>query len=228
MNKVFNIFKKSFLFILLPVILLFLLFWLRPFFSLSIIQSHLDYLLHVQDQQPLFFLFLFFFAFVLSTCLAMPSGIFFLLGSGFFFPIYLGIIICALSFTLSAYIIYLVTNYFNSSFVKKKFSVQLSSFKKKLEHQQDAFLLFLRCFPLFPFFWSSVLIVFCNVPLKKYLLFTFFGLIPYSSIYIFLGNKLSSIKKLEDLISSEVFILLGLIFLSTILAIIFRKKIIKS
>lgn len=204
---------------------LILFFWIKPFFSLGFIQFHLDNFLDFQKNSPLLFFFLYTFIFIISTSLALPSGLFFLLGSGFFFPIPLGIFICAFSFTLSAFIIYFLTQLFLSNLVEKKFSAQLLTFRKNLEKQQDTFLIFLRGFPLFPFFWTSVLLVYCKVPLKKYLLFTFLGLSPYSSIYVFLGYKLSSIQRIEDLLTPDVLIILGIIFALTLTAILFRKKI---
>lgn len=62
-----------------------------------------------------------------------------------------------------------------------------------------------------------------NVPVRVYVLTTFFGIMPGSFVYVNLGETLGDIESLGDLVSFETLIAFGLLGIFALLPTLYKQ-----
>ena len=75
------------------------------------------------------------------------------------------------------------------------------------------YLLFLRLVPLFPFFLINLAAGITRLPLRTFVIGTFFGIIPGAFVYVNAGSSLAKIDSISSIASPQIlasFALLGL------------------
>ena len=67
-----------------------------------------------------------------------------------------------------------------------------------------SYMLFLRLIPVFPFFFVNLVPALLRVRLKIYVIGTFFGIIPGSLVYTWLGDSFGAVVEMDSIIVSRI------------------------
>ncbi len=120
-----------------------------------------------------------------GTPLTLLSGS--LLGNFF------GTITALIGNTLGATLAFLLSRYLLKDYVQKnvvsKYS-QMRKYEQRLEEKAFGTVVVLRLIPLFPFNALNFLLGVSNIPLKKYMLASFVGMIPGTALFVYFGESL--------------------------------------
>jgi uncharacterized membrane protein YdjX (TVP38/TMEM64 family) len=127
------------------------------------------------------------------VALSLPGGALLTLAGGFLFGIMLGTAFTVVAATLGATLLFLIAR----STFRELFRARAGGYLRKLEDgfRRDAlsYLLFLRLVPLFPFWLVNLVPALLEVPLRIFVIGTFFGIIPGTLVIASVGNGLGAI-----------------------------------
>lgn len=165
--------------------------------------------------------------YVTTVALSLPVATLLTLTGGFLFGKWLGTVYVVTAATLGATIIFLAARTSLGETLRSKAGGIYGRIEKNMRENAVGYLLFLRLVPAFPFFLVNIAPALFNIPLRVFVLTTFFGIIPGSFVYVNLGQTLGDIKSLNDLVSGQTliaFALLGLFALLPTLVKQVRKR----
>ncbi|MFP4486306.1 MAG: TVP38/TMEM64 family protein [Campylobacterales bacterium] len=143
--------------------------------------------------------------------------------AGFFFGLYVGIILTVLNATLSATITYLVGKKYIYTYLKRKYTKKVESVEREVENNGPYYVLAVRFSSILPFFWVNILFGASGIGYKSYIIPTFIGVIPGTFVYSNMGTSLSTLESLKGFFSLEIalsFLLLGVL---AILPVVYRR-----
>ena len=86
-----------------------------------------------------------------------------------------------------------------------------------------SYLLFLRLVPLFPFWLVNIVPALFNIPLRTFVLTTFFGIIPGSFVYVNVGEELGDITDTGEILSPGLLAALALLGLFALVPVLYKK-----
>ncbi len=165
--------------------------------------------------------------YIIQTCLALPGAVILSLSAGAVFGTLAGTFFAVTSATIGATLSFLVTRYLLREMIISRFGNKLEGINRELEQRGINYLLFLRLVPVFPFFLINLGSGLTRLPLRTFVLGTFFGIIPGGFVFVNAGASLASISALSDIASPRVlgsFALLGLFALIPALYSKFKNR----
>lgn len=181
--------------------------------SLANFQTHKLELINFVAAHAVMAAVIFMAVYVAAVALSLPIATLLTLMGGFFFGTGLGTIYVVSAATLGATIIFLVAKSALGESLRAKAGGLYQKIEKNMQENAVSYLLFLRLVPLFPFFLVNIVPALFKVPLRVFVLTTFFGIIPGSFVFVNLGQTLGELESLQDLVSGKTlfsFALLGL------------------
>lgn len=131
--------------------------------------------------------------YTVSVAVSMPGAIWLTLVGGFIFGTVEAVIYTVISATLGAVIIFLVARYSCSDFFCQKAGPMIQKMSDGFKENALSYLLVLRLVPLFPFWLVNLVPALMGVPIKTYIIGTFFGIIPGTVVYCGVGSGLASV-----------------------------------
>ena len=215
--------------ILLGLVLIFLFFYLDlgRHLTLESLKANRQLLLQYYAEHWLLMVTAFMAIYIIQTGLALPGATILSLSAGAIFGPWLGTLYAVTSASIGATIAFLMTRYLLRDAVLAKFGSKLEAINRELEQRGLNYLLFLRLVPLFPFFLINLAAGLTRLPLRSFVLGTFFGIIPGGFVYVNAGASLAQINSLADIASPRVlgaFVLLGLFALLPAVYIKIKSK----
>jgi uncharacterized membrane protein YdjX (TVP38/TMEM64 family) len=133
-------------------------------------------------------------AFVLTyaaaTALSLPGAVFLTLSAGFLFGTCLGSLLSVLGATAGAVAVFLIARTALGSALRDRAGPLLHRMEVGFREDAFAYLLVLRLIPLFPFWLVNLVPAFLGVPLAKFALATFLGIIPGALVFASAGSGL--------------------------------------
>lgn len=206
--------KKIFLLLIgLAAVGLFFYLDLGRFLTLDSLKANRQLLLQYYADHRLLTVAAFMAIYIIQTALALPGAVILSLSAGAIFGPLMGTLYAVSAASVGATLSFLVTRYLLRDAVLAKFGNKLEGINKELEERGINYLLFLRLVPLFPFFLINLAAGLTRLPLRTFILGTFFGIIPGGFVFVNAGASLASINSLSDIASPRVlgsFALLGL------------------
>jgi uncharacterized membrane protein YdjX (TVP38/TMEM64 family) len=207
--------RQKIILILIALILVALFFWLDlgRFLTLESLKANRQLLLQYYADHRLLTVAAFMALYIIQTALALPGAVILSLSAGAIFGPLMGTLYAVSAASVGATLSFLVTRYLLRDAVLAKFGNKLEGINKELEERGINYLLFLRLVPLFPFFLINLAAGLTRLPLRTFVLGTFFGIIPGGFVFVNAGASLASISRLSDIASPRVlgsFALLGL------------------
>jgi uncharacterized membrane protein YdjX (TVP38/TMEM64 family) len=181
--------------------------------SLANFQEHKLELINFVAAHAVMAAVIFMAVYVAAVALSLPIATLLTLMGGFFFGTGLGTIYVVSAATTGATIIFLVAKSALGESLRAKAGGLYQKIEKNMQENAVSYLLFLRLVPLFPFFLVNIVPALFKVPLRVFVLTTFFGIIPGSFVFVNLGKTLGELESLHDLVSGKTlfsFALLGL------------------
>ena len=165
-------------------------------------KSNQDLIYNFKEENFLFFAIIFFIVTVIWNLflgMGTPAAI----AGGFIFGKWLGTFLVVSANTVGAALIYLLARSFLKEFIEKKFSLKFSKFIIFFNKND---LLYFMCFRFIggggtPFAIQNLLPVIFNMPIKKYFIATFVGIIPTTFVTVALGSGIASVIDKHDELS---------------------------
>lgn len=147
---------------------------------------------------------------IVSAPLGFPGSPLTLL-TGSLFGVWYGTLIAIIGNTLGALAAFLLARYVFKDYVQSKLLVKyplLNKYAERLESKPLATVVALRLIPLFPFNTLNFLLGVTKIKVKDYFIGSFFGMIPGTFAYVYLGGSLRILNPISITLA-----VLGLILL---------------
>ncbi|GAB6020550.1 Transmembrane protein 41A [Chamberlinius hualienensis] len=153
-------------------------------------------------------------AYLYKQSFAIPGSVFLNILAGAVFGLFTGFtVVCSLS-AIGASCCYLLSKTFCKDLIHKYFFHRLKKLQETIDDNRSnlfGYLLFARLFPMTPNWFLNIASPIFNIPLAKFALSVFIGLMPYNFICVQTGVVLSQINSLDDVFTYNVLFKLLLI-----------------
>jgi len=131
--------------------------------------------------------------YIAVVAFSLPGGAVMTITGGFLFGIWAGTALTVVAATIGATLLFLAARTALGDALRARAGPALRRMEAGFQENALSYLLVLRLVPLFPFFLVNLVPAFLGVPLRTYVLGTFFGIIPGSFVYASVGNGLGAI-----------------------------------
>ncbi len=175
-------------------------------------------------------IFFYLIIYILVTALSIPVASYMTILGGLLFGQIMGTVIVLIAATIGATIFFLIFRYSSNYLSKKINNSYLNRMRNGFEKNSFSYLLFLRLFPVFPFFMVNIVSAIMNVKLSHYFIATFIGMIPMTYFYCSLGASANFLINnnftfsYSFLFSIHFLIPFSCIFMIMLISFIFKKK----
>lgn len=204
------------------------IFDFHDYFSFSTVKTHQKSLEQFIENHGVLSLFLYTATYITVVALSLPAATFMTLAGGFLFGQWIGVSVVVTSATVGACFLFLSARMASSDLLSKKAEGFATKMQKGFQENAFSYLLTLRLIPLFPFVAVNLAAALFQIPLKTFVLGTFFGIIPGSFVYVSMGVALREVIRKPDFSSILVLdpkILLAFIGLGilSLLPVLYRR-----
>lgn len=135
----------------------------------------------------------YFVVYVLAVAFSFPAASVLTIFGGFLFGWLIGGTVTAVAATLGATAVFLAAKTAFGDALRKKAGPFVDRMATGFEKDVLSYLFVLRLAPVFPFFIVNIAPAFFKVPLRSYLIATFFGILPGTYAYSWLGEGVDSV-----------------------------------
>jgi len=186
---------------------------LGRYLTLESLKSNRARLEDLRDAHTFLFVASFVLVYIVQTAFSLPGAAVLSLASGAIFGVLQGTVYVVTGATVGAVLAFLVSRTLLRDWVVRKFGGRMEGIDRGLRENGLSYLLFLRLVPAFPFFLVNLASGITGLPLRIYVLGTFFGIMPGSLVFVNAGASLGAIESVSQVASLRVlgsFALLGL------------------
>ncbi|TDH38101.1 TVP38/TMEM64 family protein [Pseudohoeflea suaedae] len=166
---------------------------LHDYLSLSMLAEQREALLGLVDANYGLSLAVYFLLYVLAVAFSFPAASVLTIFGGFLFGWLVGGVVTAFAATLGASAVFLAARSAFGDVLRRKAGGFLNRLADGFEKDALSYLFVLRLAPVFPFFVVNIAPAFFGVPLRTYLIATFFGILPGTFAYSWLGQGVDSV-----------------------------------
>ncbi|MCB1503932.1 MAG: TVP38/TMEM64 family protein [Hyphomicrobiaceae bacterium] len=138
--------------------------------------------------------------YIAVVALSLPGGLVMTLSGGLLFGWFTGSVATVIGATIGATIVFLIAKTSFGEALAAKAGPWLAKLRDGFQENALSYLLFLRLVPAFPFFVVNLAPALLGVPLRTYVLGTFFGIIPGTTAFSVLGAGLGSAVESQNAI----------------------------
>ena len=131
--------------------------------------------------------------YIITVAFTLPVATFMTLVGGFLFGQWVGVTAVVISATLGACVLFLSAKMASQDLLSKKIGGAAKKMQEGFQENALSYLLTLRLIPLFPFFIVNLAAALFQIPLKTFVLGTFFGIIPGAFVYVSIGIALREV-----------------------------------
>ncbi len=170
----------------------YLMGWQR-FFSLDFLAESRDGLTAFVQSNYLLSTIGFAAFYALAVAFSFPAASILTIFAGFLFGWHIGGLLVAIGATVGATAIFLAARSAFGDFLRDKVGGRVKNLAEGFEKDAFSYLLVLRIAPVFPFFIMNIAPALFNVPLRSYVIATFFGILPGTFAYAYLGQGIGSV-----------------------------------
>ena len=161
--------------------------------------------------------------YVLATAFSVPGAVWLTIAGGFLFGTVESTIVVVFGATLGALAVFLAARYAIGDYLHAKAGPGMRRMEDGFRENALSYLLVLRLVPLFPFWLVNLVPAFLGVPIRTFILGTFFGIMPGSFVFAGVGNGLGIVidgggmPDLGIIFESEILVpIIGLVVLALI------------
>lgn len=202
-------------------------FGLHEYLTLDSIKAQKEEFQSLIDSRPVLAPIAFVGLYAAAVALSLPIATLLTLLGGFLFGAVQGTIMVVTAATIGATIIFLVAKTSLGTTLREKAGPLYDKVEGNMRDNAMGYLFFMRLVPIFPFVLVNILPALFNVPLRIFVITTFFGILPGSAVYVYFGQQLGEINALSDLARPELllaFALLGVFALIPTLYTQYKNK----
>ena len=171
-------------------------FTLRDYLSFDALRDNREALLAFRDANFVLTVLGFIAVYVMIVGFSLPGAAIATLTGGFLFGTAFGTVVNITGATLGATLIFLAARMGLGERLKERMDASdgmVAKLKKGLDENQWSMLFFIRLVPAVPFFVANLLPAFLGVPLYRFVISTFIGIIPGSIVYTSVGAGLGEV-----------------------------------
>lgn len=171
-------------------------FALRDFLSFDTLRDNREALIAFRDSHYLLTVLAFISAYVLIVGFSLPGAGIATITGGFLFGTVFGVIFNVTGATLGAVLIFLAARMGLGEALKARMDASdgmVRKIKDGIDENQWSMLFFIRLVPAVPFFVANLIPAFLGVPLYRFAVSTFLGIIPGSVVYTSVGAGLGAV-----------------------------------
>lgn len=171
-------------------------FTLRDYLNFDTLRDNRDALIAFRDSNYVMTALVFVGIYVLIVGFSLPGASFATLTGGFLFGTLFGTILNVTAATTGATVIFLAARYGIGSKLAEKIDNTEGPIKKikaGIDENQWSMLFLLRLLPAVPFFVANLIPAFMQVPLHRFVVSTFLGIIPGTAVFSSIGAGLSAV-----------------------------------
>lgn len=172
---------------------LFFAFDLHAYVTADALRDHRHELLQLVADYPVLVPALYMALYAVVVIFSLPGGAVMTLTGGFLFGPVEATIYTVAAATMGATSLFLIAKTSLGEPLHQKAGPWLHRLEKGFRENELSYLLFLRLVPAFPFFVVNLVPAFLGVSLRTYLLGTFFGIIPGTAVYAYVGSGLGHV-----------------------------------
>jgi uncharacterized membrane protein YdjX (TVP38/TMEM64 family) len=159
----------------------------------EMLRQHRGQLQDWVDHYTLAALAVYFAVYVVVVAFSLPGGALLTMVGGFLFGIWMGGCVVVFAATAGATILFLAARSAFAEVLRAKTGSAIDRMEKGFRENAMSYLLALRLVPLFPFFVVNLVPAFLDVPLKTFVIATFFGIIPGTLVFASVGNGFDAV-----------------------------------
>ena len=171
-------------------------FVLGDYLSFDTLRDNREALLAFRDSHYVAMVAAYMAIYVLIVAFSLPGATIATLTGGFLFGLFPGVIFVLFSATIGATIIFLAARLGFGSSLSAKMDASSGLVRRISEgiHENELSMLFLiRLVPVVPFFVANLLPALVGVSLHRYVFTTFFGIMPGTAVYTWVGAGLGEV-----------------------------------
>lgn len=193
------------------------------YFTLEKLQANNGYLKHFVNTHYLFSVLLYIGIFSGSVACGLPFVMPLALVGGFLYGIAGGLMYAGVSCLIGSIVSFLVLRYVVAHWIRGWHNQRIEQFNQQVQKYGYSYLLMLHFLSIIPMFVINLLASVANVPLLTVCWVTVIGTLPLNFLSVMAGQQLSSIRSFNDIFSTKIMILLGLLAALSCAPILIRK-----
>lgn len=169
---------------------------LKDYISFDALRDNREALIGFRDAHVVLTVLVFLLAYIVIVAFSLPGALIATLTGGFLFGTVGGSTLSVTAATIGATVIFLAARYGLGEKLKARMDASqgtVRKIKEGIDENQWSMLFFLRLVPVVPFFVANLVPAFLAVPLHRYVVSTFFGIIPGSLVYASVGAGLGTV-----------------------------------
>jgi len=171
-------------------------YFLGDYLSFEALRDNREALLAFRDANYFLMSVLFILIYTAIVAFALPAAAIISITGGFLFALFPGTLFNMVAATLGATATFLAARYGGGDAAAEKLSQNkgvIGKIKKGIDENQWETLFLIRLLPIFPFFVANLALSVVGVPLWRYVIGTFFGILPGALVYTWIGVGLSEV-----------------------------------
>lgn len=165
----------------------------HEYLSFEMLAENREQLLRWYADNQILAVAVFWLLYVAAVAFSLPGAAVLTLVGGFMFGTWLAALFVVTSATVGAIGIFLAARYALHDTMEKKAGSWVRKFEAGFNEDALSYMLVLRLVPIFPFWLVNLVPALLGVPLRTYVIGTFFGIIPGSWVYCSVGNGLGAL-----------------------------------
>ncbi|MBL6958013.1 MAG: TVP38/TMEM64 family protein [Rhodospirillales bacterium] len=204
-------------------------FGLNDYLSFDALREHRQALLDWRDANQVAAMAVFIGVYAVVVALSIPGGVWMTLAGGFLFGVSQATLCVVIGATLGAIGLFLAARYACADYFHKKAGPAVRKMEDGFRENALSYLLVLRLVPLFPFWLVNLVPALLGVPLRTFIIGTFFGIIPGTAVYASVGNGLGAIFEaggtpdLGIIFNPEILLPIAGLALLSLIPVIYKK-----
>lgn len=171
-------------------------FTLRDYLSFDALRDNRETLIAFRDGNYVLTVLIFIAAYIVMVAFSLPGAAIATLTGGFLFGIFPGVLFNVIGATSGAVIIFLAARYGLGEKLKERMDASdgmVAKIKQGIDENQWSMLFFIRLVPVVPFFVGNLIPAFLGVPLYRFAISTFLGIMPGGLVYTSVGAGLGEV-----------------------------------
>lgn len=195
------------------IIILFIVFDLDRYLSLSYVKDSQTHLQNLYAENPFGFLLGYISIYIVVTALSLPGAVVLTLAAGALFGLIVGTVAVSIASTIGATLACFVSRFILQKWVQEKFSDKLLPINRGIEKEGAFYLFSVRLIPVFPFFVINLVMGLTKMPLRTFFWVSQLGMLPGTIVFINAGKELGQIESAAGILSPSLlisFVILGL------------------
>lgn len=191
-----NAFMKRLPIIIIALVAILGAYFLRDYLTFDALRDNREALLGFRDNNYVLTVMLFILAYIVIVAFSLPGATVATLTGGFLFATFPGALFNITGATIGATAIFMAARWGFGEKLGAKLEGSdgiVKKIKDGIDENQWSMLFLIRLVPAVPFFMANLIPSFLEVPLRRFVISTFFGIMPGAIVYTSVGAGLGQV-----------------------------------